>query len=43
MTPQEDDPGLPMNVQESLVEAWVGVSLLQGQEHSVQQCMHGTF
>ena len=29
MTPQETDPDLPMSVQESLVEAWVGGGLLQ--------------
>ena len=31
VTPQETDPDLPASVQESLVEAWVGVGLLQGQ------------
>ena len=31
VTPQEADPDLPMSVQESLVEAWVGGGLLQGQ------------
>ena len=30
MTPQDTDPDLPMGVQESLVEAWVGSGLLQG-------------
>ena len=30
MTPQETDSVLPVNVQESLVEAWVGSGLLQG-------------
>ena len=30
MTPQETEPDLPMSVQESLVEAWVGRGLLQG-------------
>ena len=29
-TPQGTDPDLPMGVQESLVEAWVGGGLLQG-------------
>ena len=43
MTPQETDPDMPMSVQESLAEAWVGGALLQGQGHSVQQCVHGTF
>ena len=33
VTPQETDPDLPVNVQESLVEAWVGSGLLQGQGH----------
>ena len=28
--PQETDPNLPVNVQESLVEAWVSGGLLQG-------------
>ena len=32
MTPQVTDPDLPRNVQESLVEAWVGGGLLQGRE-----------
>ena len=39
MTPQEIDPDLPMSVQESLVEAWVGGGLLQGRGHCVQQCL----
>ena len=30
MTPQETDPDLPVSVQESLAEEWVGVGLLQG-------------
>ena len=30
VTPQETDSVLPVNVQESLVEAWVGSGLLQG-------------
>ena len=29
MTPQETDQGLPVSVQESLAEAWVGGGLLQ--------------
>ena len=33
VTPLETDPDLPMSVQESLVEVWVGGSLLQGQGH----------
>ena len=31
--PQETDPDLPMSVQESLVEVWVGGGLLQGGGH----------
>ena len=33
VTPQETDPDLPMNVQESLVEAWVGSGLMKGWGH----------
>ena len=33
VTPQETDPDLPVSVQESLVEAWVGSGLLQGRGH----------
>ena len=29
VTPQETEPDLPVSVQESLAEAWVGGSLLQ--------------
>ena len=43
VTPQETAPDLPVSVQESLVEAWVGGGLVHGWGHSVQQCMHGTF
>ena len=42
-TPQETDPNLPMRVQESPGEVWVGSSLLKVGEHCVQQCMHGNF
>ena len=31
--PTETDPDLPMSVQESLAEAWVGGGLLQGWGH----------
>jgi len=31
LTPPETDPDLPVNVQESPVEIWVGGGLLQGQ------------
>ena len=31
MTPQETDPDLPMSVQESLVDVWVGGCLVQVQ------------
>ena len=41
--PQETDPDLLLSVQESLVEAWVGDSLLQGWGHWAQQCRHWTF
>ena len=30
VTPQETDPDLPLSVQESPAEAWVGSGLLQG-------------
>ena len=30
VTPQETDPDLPVSVEESLVDAWVSGSLLQG-------------
>ena len=33
MTPQETNPDLPVSVQESPAEAWVGGGLLQGQGH----------
>ena len=33
VTPQETDPALPMSVQESPAEAWVGSGLVQGQGH----------
>ena len=33
VTPQEIDPDLPVNVQESPVEAWVRGGLLQGWGH----------
>ena len=33
VTPQKTDPDLPMSVQESPVEVWVGCGLLQGQGH----------
>ena len=33
VTPWETDPDLPVSVQESPVEAWVGGGLLQGQGH----------
>ena len=33
VTSQETDPNLPVSVQESLVEAWVGGGLLQSQKH----------
>ena len=33
VTPQETDPDLPVSVQESPAEAWVGRGLLQSQGH----------
>ena len=33
VTPQETDRDLPVSVQESPVEAWVGGGLVQGQGH----------
>ena len=33
VTPQETDPDLPVSVQESLAEAWIGGGLLQGWGH----------
>ena len=33
VTPQETDPDMPVSVQESPVETWVGGSLLQGWRH----------
>ena len=33
VTPQEIDPDLPVSVQESLEEVWVGGGLLQGWGH----------
>ena len=35
VTPQETDPDLPVSVQESPVEVWVGGGLLQGWGHGV--------
>ena len=33
MTPQETDPDLPVSIQESTAEAWVGGGLLQSWGH----------
>ena len=33
VTPRETDPDLPVSVQESPAEVWVGVGLLQGWGH----------
>ena len=33
VAPQETDPELPVSVQESLAEVWVGGGLLQGRGH----------
>ena len=44
MLPQETDPDLPMSVQESLVEVWVGGGLLQGGGTECNSaCLPGTF
>ena len=42
-TPQETDPDLPVSVQESPAEVWIGSGLLQGSGHWVWQCVLGTF
>ena len=40
MTPQETDPDLPMSIQESLVEAWVGGAVLQARgTECISACM----
>ena len=33
VTPQETDPDLPVSVQESLAEVWVGGGLPRGRRH----------
>ena len=33
VSPQQNESDLPVSVQESLVEAWVGGGLLQSQKH----------
>ena len=43
VTPQKTDPDLPMSIQETLVEVWVGGGLLQGWGHCMPQCVPGTF
>ena len=43
MTPQEIDQGLPVSVQESLAEAWVGGGLLQGWEAECSSVCMGPF
>ena len=43
VTPQETDPKLPVSVQESLAEVWVGGGLLLDQRQCVRQCMHRAF
>ena len=37
VSPQETEPDLPVNVQESLVKAWVDSGLLWGQGHLIQK------
>ena len=43
MASQETDPDLPVSVQESLVEAWVGGGLLQGWEAECSSVCMGPF
>ena len=43
LTPQETNPDLPVSVQESLVEAWVGGGLLQGWEAECSSVCLGPF
>ena len=43
MTTQETNPDLPVSVQESLVEAWVGGGLLQGWEAECSSVCMGPF
>ena len=44
MVPQKTDPDyMPVSVQESLVEAWVGSDLLQGWGHECKSACIGTF
>ena len=38
VTPQETDPDLPVSVQESLVEVWVGSGLLLGSRTECRVC-----
>ena len=40
VTPQETDPDLPVSIQESLVEAWVGGAVLQARgTECISACM----
>ena len=43
MTPQETDPDLPVSVQESPAEAWVGGGLLQGRGTDCGSACMGLF
>ena len=43
MTPQETDPDLPMSVQESLAEVWIGSGLLQGWDTECSSAFTGPF
>ena len=43
MTPQETDPDLPVSVQESLAEVWVGSGLLQGPGAACSSACMGPF
>ena len=43
MTPQETDPDLPLTIQESLLEAWVGGGQLQGRGTECGSACMGPF
>ena len=43
VTPQDTDPDLPVNVQESLAEVWVSSSLLQGWGTECSSACMGAF
>ena len=43
MTPQETDPELPVSVQKSPIEVWVGGGLPQGRGHECSSVCMGPF